>query len=279
MSKVISPGGQPASHGKEGCPADQTQCILGCTRRLAPLWTSHSHPDPSAACATRPWHHSCSSKHGGEKGNRLMLKTLWNCICSCALFTIYRTNSCIQSRCSHVLSCFLHSSRLSARSLHSCSSQRHYWSFCCPLCPFSKQINFHTLSFIRFCQMCLFSSYLTVTMFWYLLGFCSAYCQSHHNHRKKWMSLPGNHLILNFCMGFQSHHHETWYFACVMLTTNNGQNNKSTGQFNALQYNSIQYFCNNHHLCLIGGEFLSLFLKEDVRDRTGSGGRERGGGG
>lgn len=34
--RSISPGGQPASRGKEGCPADQTQCILGCTQRLAP---------------------------------------------------------------------------------------------------------------------------------------------------------------------------------------------------------------------------------------------------
>lgn len=63
--RSISPGGRPASRGKGECPADQTQCILGCTRRLAPLWISHSHPDLSAACATRPWHHSCSRKQGG----------------------------------------------------------------------------------------------------------------------------------------------------------------------------------------------------------------------
>lgn len=64
--RSISPGGQPASRGKEGCPADQTQCILGCTQRLAPRWTSHSRLDLSAAYATLPWHHSCSRKQKGH---------------------------------------------------------------------------------------------------------------------------------------------------------------------------------------------------------------------
>lgn len=64
--RSISPGGQPASRGKEGCPADQTQCILGCTQRLAPRWTSRSRLDLSAAYATLPWHHSCSRKQKGH---------------------------------------------------------------------------------------------------------------------------------------------------------------------------------------------------------------------
>lgn len=72
----ISPGGQPASRGREGCPADQTQCILGCTQRLAPLWTSRSHPDPSAACATLPWHHSCSRRQGEQRVG-FLLRTVW----------------------------------------------------------------------------------------------------------------------------------------------------------------------------------------------------------
>lgn len=76
--KQISPGGQPASHGREVCRADRTRCILVCTRRLARRWTSRSRPDRSATCAALPWHRSCSRKPRKQSG---WAATTWSTCC------------------------------------------------------------------------------------------------------------------------------------------------------------------------------------------------------
>lgn len=73
---------------------------------------------------------------------------------------------------------------------------------------------------IKFCQIFLHYSYHTVTVLSVficnaLIRLCSAYCQSAFDHKKKWMSLAGNHLILHFYVSSQAHRCETRYFLLI----------------------------------------------------------------